>query len=95
MALICRPQGYHALYLWLVYCLSDQNPNPVDCRLSPINATVVCHHGPRGEFYSTLLAWYPQSESHLVRVSHPRALHCHGLLRNPCLKCSGLACHCA
>ena len=83
-ALICCLREAHIVYLGLVNFLADRKPTPVYCGISTVYTAAVCYHGPHGKLNSTIRAWYLTLEAHLVRVSHPRALQRHGLLRHPC-----------
>ena len=70
-ASIFRPQESHIVHLGLVYRMAYQKPNPVNYRLRLVHTLAVCHNGPHGDLKSTLPAWYPLLDSHLVQVSHP------------------------
>ena len=65
-ALLCCLLKSHVVYLGLVSYLDDRQPAPVNCGLSPMHMAAVRCHRSRGEFHSTLCAWYPPSESLLV-----------------------------
>ena len=82
-ASISRTQKVHIVHLRFVLRLNDRQPAPVYCKFRPVHVLAVCQHLPRSELNSTLLAWDPSSGSHMVRVSHPRALQRLGLLRYP------------
>ena len=82
-ALLCQPQESHIVYLGLVFHMDDRQLTPLDCGIHPVHTAAVCCHGPCGELNSTLRAWDMLSESHPVRVYHPRALQRHILLRHP------------
>ena len=77
------PRKSHVVYLGLVYCLDERNPTAVNLGLSPVHLVAVCCHGSFSKLQSTLRTLYPPSESHLVILSHPRALQRHGLLQHP------------
>ena len=59
-----HPWESQIIYLGLVYCMYDRQPNPVYCGLSPVHTVVVCYHVPRCGLNSTLRAWYLPSDSH-------------------------------
>ena len=63
---LCQPWKYHIVYLRVVLRLTDLQPYPVYCRLSPMHATTVFRHRSRCYLNSTLWARDPSSETHAV-----------------------------
>ena len=54
--LLRRPREARIVYLGLVYCLADRQPNTVDFWISHAHAAAVCRHGACYELHSIIQA---------------------------------------